>query len=96
MSDERIIPCQACGSEGRRYSGHPNDPDPVDNGPCEVCEGTGGEIIETQPVTLDDICADGCQYAKDVAMPEYSCGAECQYELAARRHRDQQSGSKSE
>lgn len=85
MNDPRFIPCQACGSEGRRYSGHPNDPNPVDEGECGVCEGTGGEIVETEPVTLDDICAERCQYAIDLAMPEHSCGSRCQYEQAGRR-----------
>lgn len=83
MSDPRIVPCTRCGSEGRLYSGPANDPNPRDEGPCPVCEGTGGEIIETEPVTLDDLCADGCQYAKDVAMFEHSCSGECQYRLAA-------------
>jgi hypothetical protein len=23
-----IVPCQACGTEGQRYAGHPNDPHP--------------------------------------------------------------------
>lgn len=33
-----------------------------------------------------DLCADGCQYAKDVGMwPEHSCGGECQYKLHGRR-----------
>jgi hypothetical protein len=25
-----------------------------------------------------------CQFAKDVGMPEYSCGGECQYEMAGK------------
>lgn len=59
-SDEnaRIVPCETCGTEGRIYatkSGHPNDPDSVDLGPCSACEGTGGEIVETEPVTLEDL-----------------------------------------
>lgn len=87
MENPRIIPCTRCGSEGRLYSGHPNDPNPVDDGECPACEGTGGEVIETEPVTLDDLCKDGCQYAKDVAMPEHSCGGECQYRMAASRGR---------
>ena len=31
-------------------------------------------------------CADGCQFAKDVDMPQYACAAECQYE----KHRQAQ------
>lgn len=60
MSEPRIVPCDHCGSEGRLYSGHANDPDPRDDGPCPACEGTGGEIIETDPVTLDDMCCSDC------------------------------------
>lgn len=55
MSDPRVWPCQWCGSEGRIYSGHPNDPNPRDEGPCEACEGTGGEIIETEPIEMEDL-----------------------------------------
>lgn len=51
----RIVPCEHCGSEGRLYSGHANDPNPRDDGPCPVCEGTGGEIIEAEPITLEDL-----------------------------------------
>jgi hypothetical protein len=35
--------CRRCGSEGRLYSGHPNDPHPVDAGECPDCGGTGFE-----------------------------------------------------
>ena len=57
----RIIPCTHCGSEGRLYSGHPNDPNPCDEGGCPVCEGTGGEIIETESVELADLALpDSC------------------------------------
>lgn len=56
FSNPRIVLCEACGSEGRvlraEYS---TDPNPRDCGPCPYCEGTGGEIIETQPIELDDL-----------------------------------------
>lgn len=70
-SEARIMPCERCGSEGRLYSGRANDPNPHDDGPCPVCEGTGGEIIETEPVTLDDLCcSDGVALpAADGAKP---------------------------
>lgn len=55
MTDPRIVPCEYCGSEGRIYVGHGNDPHPRDDGPCPACEGTGSEIIETEPVALDDL-----------------------------------------
>jgi hypothetical protein len=50
--DWRIVLCECCGSEGRIYHGE------YDDGwskPCDVCEGTGGEIIETQPITMEDL-----------------------------------------
>lgn len=53
--DPRIWPCQWCGSEGRIYSGHPNDPDPRDEGACEACDGTGLEVIETEPIEMEDL-----------------------------------------
>jgi hypothetical protein len=56
MSDPRIVPCEACGSEGRVYRGQ----DERDCGPCPACDGTGGEIVETEPVTLDDLRCPNC------------------------------------
>lgn len=59
-----IVECSGCGGEGRiyqretyfcRHTGyHEGD---VDVGPCEPCEGTGGEIIATQPIELGDLDA---------------------------------------
>lgn len=61
MKEPRIILCEHCGSEGRIYSGHPNDPNPRDEGPCQVCHGTGSEIIETEPIEIEDLDqASGC------------------------------------
>jgi hypothetical protein len=45
--------------------------------------GRGAQIEATRP-TAEQFpraaeCKDGCQYAKDVAMPEYQCSGECQY-----------------
>ena len=37
MSNERIVPCEACGSEGRILTANGNDPDPTDHGPCPYC-----------------------------------------------------------
>lgn len=53
--DFRLVLCEHCGSEGRIYSGHPNDPYPRDEGPCSVCEGTGMELVEVEPITLEDL-----------------------------------------
>ncbi len=51
------VPCAHCGSEGKlytsRYGG--NDPDVWPIGDCPVCEGTGGELIEAEPVELEDL-----------------------------------------
>lgn len=53
MSNARVVLCPHCGSEGRLYTsdGGPYD---TDCGPCPTCDGTGGAVIETIPVTLDD------------------------------------------
>lgn len=56
--DVRVVPCTHCGSEGRLYRGHANDPNPRDCGPCPVCEGTGGEVIEVEPVELENLEAE--------------------------------------
>lgn len=58
MTDVRLVLCEHCGSEGRLYrtrSGHPNDPDTIDRGPCAECEGTGRELIEVEPIELEDL-----------------------------------------
>ena len=62
IEDHRVVLCEACGSEGRIYV---KDWDydresgdyygERDTGPCPWCEGTGGEIILTQPITLEDL-----------------------------------------
>ena len=52
-TDHRIVLCENCQSEGRLYRGQYEDE--RDCGPCPVCEGTGWEIIKTEPVTLEDI-----------------------------------------
>ena len=64
MSDERMVPCEACNTEGRLYerrltyerNAAPHDDD-VDVGPCPYCEGTGGEIITTQPIEMENLDA---------------------------------------
>jgi hypothetical protein len=50
--------CQSCGSEGRiiRVRHHQwREPEEIDCGECPDCEGTGGELIATQPVTEQEI-----------------------------------------
>lgn len=60
--DYRIVPCEACGTEGRIYERHQGYcrhtgyyEGEVDTGPCPYCEGTGGEIIEVQMVEMDEL-----------------------------------------
>lgn len=48
----RMVLCEACGGEGRIYSGHPNNPHPREIGPCPTCEGTGLQIVEVFPISL--------------------------------------------
>jgi len=64
MDDPRVIPCQHCGTEGRIYRrawiyepgcGHAHHHGEEDCGECPTCEGTCGEIIETEPITLEDM-----------------------------------------
>ena len=59
--DHRIVACEACGIEGRRYYSVAGEWDLVDGGPCPYCEGTGGEIITTQPIEMADLDAEGAQ-----------------------------------
>jgi hypothetical protein len=53
--DHRIVACEACGAEGRVLVTVPGQWDPEDRGPCPYCEGTGGEIITTQPIEMEDL-----------------------------------------
>lgn len=53
--DVRIILCRTCESEGRTLMAWPGQYNPVDCGPCPVCEGTGSEIIEVEPIKMEDL-----------------------------------------
>ncbi|SRR6267143_450080 len=55
IADLRIVACEACGTEGRVLVTVPGQWDPEDRGPCPYCEGTGGEIITTQPIEMEDL-----------------------------------------
>jgi hypothetical protein len=55
MTETRFVLCEWCGSEGRLYSGHGNDPHPHDDGPCPACKGTGLEEVAVEPITLEDL-----------------------------------------
>jgi DnaJ-class molecular chaperone len=58
MSDlansETIVVCEACGGEGRILIVMPGESDPEDHGPCDYCQGTGREVIKTQPIDIED------------------------------------------
>jgi len=54
MSNERIILCEACQSEGRLYTSN-GGPDETDNGPCPWCDATGMAVIKTALIELDDL-----------------------------------------
>jgi hypothetical protein len=56
----RIILCEACQSEGRILTSD-GGPDDTDHGECPYCNGTGGEIIDTQPIGLDDLDFLSCE-----------------------------------
>lgn len=60
MADYRVVLCETCGSEGRlcydtgircRETGAAMER----YEPCPWCEGTGGEIIEVQPIEMEDL-----------------------------------------
>jgi hypothetical protein len=56
--DHRIVACEACGTEGRIFHGNGDKPwDYVEE--CPYCDGTGGEIITTQPIEMADLDAEG-------------------------------------
>lgn len=53
--DFRIKPCEHCQSEGRILRCGWYVWEEVDCGECPVCEGTGMEMIETEPVEEQEI-----------------------------------------
>ena len=58
--DHRIVACEACGTEGRIYHGNGDKPwDYVEE--CPYCDGTGGEIVTTQPIEMADLDSEGAQ-----------------------------------
>lgn len=48
-----LVPCECCQSEGRLYRGQYEDE--RDCGECPVCEGTGGALVDSEPVTMEDL-----------------------------------------
>ena len=59
QAEPRIVLCETCGSEGHLIVHSARDwhtgawMDETE--PCPYCEGTGGEIIETQPIDMEDL-----------------------------------------
>lgn len=64
----RLVLCEACGSEGCgrsldpddgtcdcRYHGYDGNSPTNCEDACPYCEGTGGALIATEPVELDDL-----------------------------------------
>lgn len=49
-----LILCEACQSEGRLYTSN-GGPYDTDNGECPVCKGTGEVLVESEPVTMEDL-----------------------------------------
>ncbi len=94
-----FVQCQEC-DEGEvwkgRWEGDWYSPPEDIYEPCPACLGRGFVLSDdpAEEITLQDVqrvdeempdpCADGCQFAKDVGMPEHSCGGECQYKIADR------------
>jgi hypothetical protein len=60
IADLRIVACEACGTEGRVLQSN-GGPDDIDCGECPYCDGTGGEIITTQPIEMADLDSEGAQ-----------------------------------
>ena len=58
--DHRIVACEACGTESRIYHGNGDKPwHYVED--CPYCDGTGGEIITTHPIEMEDLDSEGAQ-----------------------------------
>ncbi|QTH79771.1 putative DNA ligase [Aeromonas phage PZL-Ah152] len=72
------------GTAGKKYEGKVIgfEVELEDNGHVVRCDGlTDAQIEEyTAKVKAHDSCENGCQYAKDVGMPESSCSGSCQYD----------------
>lgn len=54
----RVVACAACGTEGQliSWSGSMDQyGNPIERTePCPYCEGTGGEVIKTQPIDMEE------------------------------------------
>lgn len=59
MNDPRIVRCSCCDGEGRirwpsrQFDNCGNEMEHDEE--CEACEGTGSEIIETEPIRMEEL-----------------------------------------
>lgn len=54
QTDTALVPCETCGTEGRRLTASSTDPnEAVDWGPCPDCGGTGEVEVATTPAGCD-------------------------------------------
>lgn len=62
MSDQHwsLVLCERCSSEGRLISQGRNAWDEIDNGECPDCNGTGRHLVNTEPLTAQDIHCQHC------------------------------------
>lgn len=58
-TDDRVVPCETCGTEGRliHWSGRCDQyGNPMEySEPCPCCDETGGEVIKTLPIEMEDL-----------------------------------------
>lgn len=54
-SSPRIVPCETCGTEGAIITAYDNNPENEREDPCPWCDHTGGEIIETRRLDMEDL-----------------------------------------
>lgn len=58
--DLRLVPCDRCDGNGtieQRHPafGSPSCPSPSIEVRCEWCDGTGYDVIEVEPITMEDL-----------------------------------------
>lgn len=56
-TNERVIPCESCGGDGEFNEPYFRSDHSVGNrhSKCTACAGTGEQVIELEPVTLEDL-----------------------------------------
>lgn len=51
----RLMPCSMCGTEGVLIYARGNNPDHEREEECPVCEGCRCELVEIEPIEIDDL-----------------------------------------